>query len=1134
MADQRSTISRVVEEIGVAFLPLEDLLSPTNASVLFAELGLDTAPDLHANTNFSEKLQAAITQIAALVPEIDALVQATDTNVILEYSANLVASVVQAGLALDAVARAIADADGTLVDFAGQFVERIFEAIVVRYLEAEHPLLVRVLDLLTIVEITNIAVMINGVAAYVDRRRLYFDKIGKLFQDPLGLLKESYRWGEPDFDSKALFARIGALFEVLAPLGGYIPADTYDMISVASLELFAITFINTNDADLPRPSPPGIQGRINVDVTEELDLTLAQLGDDWRIALGLKGTLGAGGGARILPPAKLELTHPTASVAGDISVGIFGQAPHADVPFLIFGMADSSRLEANQISAIVSAGAKFDAVAKQAKADIGFEVKVAGGKLVVESTSDGFLAKILPSDGLSFNFDFDLGWSSDRGFFFSGSAGLELALALNKTLGPFHLDTLHLLLGIAAAGIVVEASLDGGATLGPVACSVQRLGVGLDLEFKRGNLGPVQLDIAFKPPSGLGLVIDAGPVTGGGFISFDPQNGRYAGVLQLKLYEIGITAIGLLDTKLPGGKPGFSFLIIITVEFTPIQLGFGFTLNGVGGLAGINRTLVTEELRQGVRQHSLENILFPQNPIARATQLISDLGRIFPPAEGRYVFGPMVKLGWGTFVEAELGIIIELPSPVRIALLGEVNAYFPLKDEAIIEIHLDVLGIIDFGAQLFSLDASLHDSRVLLFGLSGDMAMRLSWGDDPSFAFSIGGLNPHFQPPPGFPTLRRLTLTLGYGDNPRLSLEGYFALTSNSFQFGAALSLYASLGALEVKGFLGFDALFIFSPFSFIIDFEADLDVTLGSWHFVGIHIQASLAGPTPWHISGELSVSLLFFDISVHVDFTLGDERHDTLPVIDTWTPLQQAIVAQTSWEGVRPPLALQAVKLSAPEGSDAPVLVDPVGGASLREKILPLGQTITRFAEVDIAPVRYELDSIVLGRTTITPPAVQDHFAPGAFRPMTDAEKISSPSFVWMQAGFTIASDAVALGGALTLGVQYTTRIIDAPDQRRPGGTYPMPAAALVAAARVAAAGTGLGAAGTARFAPDPRAEPRAAMNDEAFVIASTDDLQPRLAITPPTSKGLAQAALAQHLAANPGDRDRLQVIPAADAAA
>ena len=68
----------------------------------------------------------------------------------------------------------------------------------------------------------------------------------------------------------------------------------------------------------------------------------------------------------------------------------------------------------------------------------------------------------------------------------------------------------------------------------------------------------------------------------------------------------------------------------------------------------------------------------------------------------------MLELGWGgglNLVTAELGVMLALPSPVVIAILGQLNVNLPNPDAAVVELHLDVLGIIDFGKKLFSLDA---------------------------------------------------------------------------------------------------------------------------------------------------------------------------------------------------------------------------------------------------------------------------------------------------------------------------------------------------------------------------------------------------------------------------------------------
>jgi len=133
----------------------------------------------------------------------------------------------------------------------------------------------------------------------------------------------------------------------------------------------------------------------------------------------------------------------------------------------------------------------------------------------------------------------------------------------------------------------------------------------------------------------------------------------------------------------------------------------------------------------------------------------------------------------------------------------------------LVELNFAVAGVLDFPQKRFSLDASLHDSHLGDFPISGDMAMRVGWGGDPNFTLSVGGFHPAFKPPAGFPSLARVSVDLGRNGNPSLTLSGYLALTSNTAQVGARAELNASGAGLRLHGFVGFDALFIFSPFSF-------------------------------------------------------------------------------------------------------------------------------------------------------------------------------------------------------------------------------------------------------------------------------------------------------------------------------
>src|SRR5204862_222821 len=133
------------------------------------------------------------------------------------------------------------------------------------------------------------------------------------------------------------------------------------------------------------------------------------------------------------------------------------------------------------------------------------------------------------------------------------------------------------------------------------------LGVGLE-----AHGGPPEPTVSAGLTGGrFVLSADAAVVRGGGYLFFDPDRAQYAGVLHLEFEKLTLNAFGLLTTRLPDGSPGFSLLIIVQASgFTPIQLGFGFTLNGVGGLLGINRTVAVDVLRAGVRDRTLDAIMF--------------------------------------------------------------------------------------------------------------------------------------------------------------------------------------------------------------------------------------------------------------------------------------------------------------------------------------------------------------------------------------------------------------------------------------------------------------------------------------------------------------------------------------------
>jgi hypothetical protein len=668
---------------------------------------------------------------------------------------------------------------------------------------------------------------------------------------------------------------------------------------------------------------------------------------------------------------------------------------------------------------------------------------------------------------------------------------------------------------------------------------VDRVGVKALIAFPDhgGNLGPANLSIAFKPPSGLGISIDAGVVAGGGYISFNPDKGQYAGVLDVSLAEIvQVKVIGVLDTILPDGSHGFSFLLIITFDFPPIQLGFGFTLNGVGGLGGVNRTMNTDALHAGFRAHTLNSVLFPPDPIANAPQIISNIENFFPPAEGRYLFGPMLEIGWGTptLITLAVGLILEVPDPIRLVLLGLIDAGLPTTEAALIELHIDVLGILDFGAKTLSIDGSLYDSHVLIFSLAGDLALRLSWGDNPNFLFSLGGFNPHFSTTGlDVPSMHRLTVSIGDGDNPRISANSYFAVTSNSLQFGANVEAYASAAGFSIHGYLGFDVLIIFSPFSFEFDFSAGFDVAFEGVTLCGLNIDGTFAGPRPWHLHGDASITILFFTVSASLDITWGDSTPAILPQKPVLPDLTAALQDPRNWSTTLPDGTTQAVTLSTPKPDDTTLRVHPIGTLSVRENIVPLDLPITRYGNATPSDGNYfAISDVQINGDEESKQSFQDYFAAGQFLSLSDADKVSRPSFEKYDAGVTIGSSDIISGADSPRNVYYEERYIDEPAgfsifSRR----YAMAADVHLALTRQGAGfasplkNTGLFKYGTGASAPAVK------IQEPSFVVTSMEDLSVRSDIVSAGGSTYFQAAAAlnSYLTLHPEESGNLQVLPA-----
>src|ERR1035441_10070363 len=630
------TLQQLAGAVTETLQPLQTRLAAGDARGLIAEMGLSLPPALDGLPAFTTATADAITKVEALgapAATLATAVQHEDVGAIIEATTTLISAITEAIAALDAVATALSSVAGSvgvanpsdITTFAASFGEKLLEHVVIDYLAGYRPVLLRGLALLGIVDLSLVPPDGGDPTKVAHQRHdLTLGNLGQIFSDPGAYLVSQFGWNSPALNSTAL---LGRLRDLLVELGAKASIDP----STGALDLALLRIAPTSAI-----SPPGLSAILAESLSDGLTLPLPSvLPEGWTAQLVVGGTLAAGVELRILPPGQLE-GHAKANVDGQLQFAAT-RAPPAGQRVTILGLPGIATLDAASIGLTSGASFHWDSGSGAARGAFVVGFAVNGGKLHVgSSNADGFVASLLGGLDLEADFDLQAGWAGDRGIYLGGNAGIGTTIGVHVSIGPFTLDSIHLELTVGGAGLDLETSVTGSGTLGPISASVERIGAITKLGFAPGNLGPAQLDLAFKPPTGLGIVGDAAAITAGGYISYGPDKGEYAGVVELSLLSISIKAIAVLDTKLPDGSSGFSFLIILTFDLPPIQLGFGFTLNAVGGLAGINRTMVLDALRDALRAHHLDSILFPPDPVRDAPQIISDIRTIFPPAQGRY------------------------------------------------------------------------------------------------------------------------------------------------------------------------------------------------------------------------------------------------------------------------------------------------------------------------------------------------------------------------------------------------------------------------------------------------------------------------------------------------------------------
>lgn len=750
------------------------------------------------------------------------------------------------------------------------------------------------------------------------------------------------------------------------------------------------------------------------------------------VFLGLSGTV--------------ELTHDTGSVEYKTTIGAHGAfslmlgwdggqtrafgpgVPKVDIevkpkvegdkPYVVLGAQDATRLEIGTFSYGIDIGAD----------NAGFKAHLRKGKLVLAlGEGDGFLAN-LPGGTVEVPFEIGLIGDTKNGIRFDGGTGLKVDLPVAASIfGVFTVQYVALELVLSGEQPLLELRGGFSLQLGAFQATVDQVGLALDLAAVADGVDELDQLIHFAPPRGIGLALEIGPLKGGGYISFFPERGEYSGALQLKALVWGIDAVALVMTKRPDGSEGWSLITFVYAQFE-VHIAFGIFWSGLAGMVGLHHRADLDALTAGMKTGALDDILFPDNPVADAPRIIGRYKTLFPVEENSLLVGLMAQFSFSKppIVYARIGFVLEWRNALggeapaqftKLVLLGQVLVQLPPKAlgvPAIVKILVDVVGFYDAPEHFLLIRARLRDSFIGIEGfakldLTGEMVLAMRFGDEPSFVLSTGGFHPAFKDVPrGVPDkLDRLAVSFGIGPI-KLRNETYFAITSNSVQGGWKCELSADIEVAAIKGHLSFDALLYLKPkFHFLAELQFQVSLEAFGEDFCSVRVVMTLQGPGEWRAKGHFSFSILWWDYEIGFDEHWGNGPSLSTGAESAAAALLAELRAPDRLLPGEPVGGNALVALAEPP--DGLTLAHPLGLVTIAQKAVPFEVAIDRMGTVPLTEgtATFTVDKVLVGGAeTRAWEKVTDHFARGQFMDLTEQQKLEGRSFETFTSGARIGT--------------------------------------------------------------------------------------------------------------------------------
>ncbi|GGZ33263.1 hypothetical protein GCM10010387_29250 [Streptomyces inusitatus] len=489
-------------------------------------------------------------------------------------------------------------------------------------------------------------------------------------------------------------------------------------------------------------------------------------------------------------------------------------------------------------------------------------------------------------------------------------------ITVGRSFGPLHLDRI----GIQYTNGVLFFLLDADIALGPLALSLDGLGVGSSLKKFDPEFALTGLSVSYDEPplSILGAILrvpDAQLTTGVKF-QFDGEL-----VVQYQKYSLG--ALGSY-AQFTDGTP--SLFVFVQLE-APLGGPPPFFVTGLMGGFGFNRTLVMPG-QDEVTDFPLL-LLSTQNPGGSGAsaqgpdavlkimegQAAGPSGvtkKWITPQAGEYWLAAGLEFTTFKVVKSKAVLAVDFGNDLSIALLGTSTLRLPLDDESGGEakpfafVELGIRVIVQPSQGLFAASAILSPNSYVLTPdchLTGGFAFYVWYGNNPNagqFVTTLGGYHPAFKAPAYFPQVPRLGFNWAVSDEVSITGGAYFALTSSCAMAGGSLDAVFHDGSLRAWFSAYADFLVSWHPFFYTGDIGVSIGVSLRI-HVLFFTITISLSLGASLEVWGPPTggiVTVHIVVVSFSVSFGASRPAAATEPL--DWTAFTELLPAHTDICGI------------------------------------------------------------------------------------------------------------------------------------------------------------------------------------------------------------------------------------------